>query len=71
MGSPRPVVVVLVVLTFVEAVCDVQFLALRGVVVWLVGALVVPWAAVPLTAGPGVLAVMPTAWVGWRQCCGR
>ena len=38
MGSPRPVVVVLVVSTFVEAVGDVQFLALRAVVVKLVSA---------------------------------
>ena len=30
-----------------------------------------PWAAVPLTAWPGVLAVMLTVWVRWRQCCGR
>ena len=29
------------------------------------------WAAVPLTARPGVLAVMLTVWVRWRQCCGR
>ena len=38
MGSPCPVVVVLVVSTFVEAVGDARFLALRGVVVALVSA---------------------------------
>ena len=38
MGSPRPVVVVLMVSTFVEAVGDARFLALRGVVVALVSA---------------------------------
>ena len=59
MGRPRPVVVVLVVSTFVEAVGDARLLALRGVVV--------PWAAVPMTARPGVLVVMPTRWVWWRQ----
>ena len=38
MGSPCPVVVVLVVSTFVEAVGDARLLALRGVVVALVSA---------------------------------
>ena len=38
MRSPRPVVVVLVVLAFVGAVGDAWFLALRGVVVALVSA---------------------------------
>ena len=38
MGRPRPVVVVLVVSTFVEAVGDARLLALRGVVVALVSA---------------------------------
>ena len=38
MGSPRPQVAVLVVLTLVEAVGDARFLALRGVVVALVSA---------------------------------
>ena len=38
MGRPRPVVVVLVVSTFVEAVGDASLLALRGVVVALVSA---------------------------------
>ena len=38
MGSPCPVVVVLVVSTFVEAVGDAGLLALRGVVVALVSA---------------------------------
>ena len=38
MGSPRPVVVVLVVSTFVEAVGDARLLALRGLVVALVSA---------------------------------
>ena len=33
MGRPRPVVVVLVVSTFVEAVGDARLLALRGMVV--------------------------------------
>ena len=38
MGRPRPVVVVLVVSTFVEAVDNARLLALRGVVVALVSA---------------------------------
>ena len=38
MGSPRPVLVVLVVSTFVEAVGDARPLALRGMVVALVSA---------------------------------
>ena len=38
MGRPRPVVVVLVVSTFVEAVGDARLLALRGVGVALVSA---------------------------------
>ena len=38
MGSPCPVVVVLVVSTFVDAVGDARFLALRGVSVALVSA---------------------------------
>ena len=38
MGRPRPVVVELVVWTFVEAVGDARLLALRGVVVALVSA---------------------------------
>ena len=38
MGRPRPVVVVLVVSTFVEAVGDARLLALRGVMVALVSA---------------------------------
>ena len=38
MGRPRPVVVVLVVSTFVEAVGDGRLLALRGVVMALVSA---------------------------------
>ena len=38
MGRPRPVVVVLPVLTFVEAVGDARLLALRGVVVALLRA---------------------------------
>ena len=38
MGRPRPVVVVLVVSTVVEAVGDARLLALRGVVVALVSA---------------------------------
>ena len=38
MGSPRPVVVMLVVSTFVEAVGNARFLALRGLVVAFVSA---------------------------------
>ena len=38
MGRPRPVVVVLVLSTFVEAVGNARLLALRGVVVALVSA---------------------------------
>ena len=38
MGRPRPVVVVLVVSTFGEAVGDARLLALRGVVMTLVSA---------------------------------
>ena len=38
MGRPRPVVLVLVVWTFVEAVGDARLPALRGVVVALVSA---------------------------------
>ena len=38
MSSPHPVVVVLVLSTFVEAVGDARLLALRGVVVALVSA---------------------------------
>ena len=66
MGRPRPVVVVLVVSTFVEAVGDARLLALRGVVVALVSA----GGAMGGGAndGPaGMLVVMPTAWVRWRQ----
>ena len=38
MGRPRPVVVVLLVSTFIEGVADARLLALRGVVVALVSA---------------------------------
>ena len=59
MGRPRPVMVVLVVSTFVEAVGDASLLALRAVVV--------AWAAVPMTARAGVLLVMSTVLVRWWQ----
>ena len=69
-GSPRPVLVVLVVSTFVEAVGDARFLALRGVVVALVSAGGAMGGGA-IDGPPGVLALMLTACVRWRPCCGR
>ena len=83
MGRPRPVVVALVVWTFIEAVGDARLLPLRGVVV----ALVAAGGAMGSGAsdGPGgcagsdadgvgaVAAVMwklvPRGWWRWRRGC--
>ena len=64
MGRPRPVVVVLVVSMFVEAVGDVRLLALRGVVVALVSA------GGAMGGGAAVSSrVSVTLMVGRRRCC--
>ena len=77
MGSPLPVVVVLVVSTFVEAVGDAIFLALRGVVVALVsaggamggGAIDHPASCTSIDAD-GVVAVAAVLWsLVHRGCC--
>ena len=64
MGRPRPVVAVLVVWMFAEAVGDVRLLALRGVVVALVSAGGAMGSDAAVSSRVSV-----TLMVGWRRCC--
>ena len=64
MGRPRPVLVVLVVSMFAEAVGDVRLLALRGLVVALVSA------GGAMGGGAAVSSrVSVTLMMGRRRCC--